>query len=166
MKHLTDTDIQTYLEGPGSEKARAFDDHLSGCRICRRRVDEYKSLFAHLGDDSAVPVVRGLADKVMASVTAARAPDEPSSLADLVLTGAGVLLAAAALYIFVGLQPLSRGLAMLGGSLPAIMSAGLGAAKDFGRPTLIAAAAVVFLVYIINGLPFCRARTRGHNSRG
>lgn len=45
--HLTDTQIQEYLEGNGLADYSVFA-HLSECEVCRRSCEEYRELFTAL----------------------------------------------------------------------------------------------------------------------
>jgi len=160
LKHLTPEDIQRYLDGVAGRDTGEFDDHLAGCPGCLERLEEYRALYVDLGDDGAIPALPGLTDKVMNRLISGRRSEEESGLLDFVLAGCGILLAAVALIVFVGLGPLTAGPAWLGGAIRDLAGAGASAASRLRPPVLLAAAAVIFLVYIANGIALRRPGTR------
>ena len=160
MIHLTPEDIQRYLDGVAGRDRGEFDDHLAGCPGCLKRLEEYRTLYIDLGDDRAIHALPGLTDKVMNRLISGRRSEEESGLLDFVLAGCGILLAAVALIVFVGLGPLAAGLAGTGGAIRDLAGASASAASRFRPPVLLAAAAVIFLVYIANGIALRRPGTR------
>ena len=163
MKHLSDTEIQSYLDRPSGGIPGPLEDHLRTCAMCRRRLDEYRALFARLADDSGMPVYEGLTDAVMARV-AARPHPEHSGIYDLVLAAGGTAIAAAAIWLFVGLSPLYGGLARLSSAVVNVLARGAGPDAGPGPYPIAAAAAVILVVHLINGLAFRLLRARGADS--
>ena len=114
MKHLEDAEIQRYLEGTCGDETGALERHIEACGLCTSRLEEYRLLFSQLAEDTAMPVFSDLPDRVIARLTSidhATAPSrEQSWRFDLVLAGSGVLIAAVAVFVFVGLGSLPHGL--------------------------------------------------------
>jgi anti-sigma factor RsiW len=161
LKHLTADDIQRYLDGTTGPEARALEVHLADCAACRTRLGEYRTLYAGLGEDRGIREIQGLPDKVMGRLPAGRLPERESALPDFILAGCGVLLAAAALVVFVGIGSLAAGLAGLG---TAARDFAVGGVEGLRASAIAGAAAVMVLVHLANGIALRRARTRTSRS--
>jgi len=48
MKHLSDEEIQIYLDKSDSSKRTEIHEHLTACRTCRGRVKQYERLYSRL----------------------------------------------------------------------------------------------------------------------
>lgn len=46
--HLSDDQIQNYLDNPRSSEREKIDQHLSSCSICQQTVHHYRTLYADL----------------------------------------------------------------------------------------------------------------------
>lgn len=56
MKHLSDEELQIYLDGGAAAGAARLAEHLRECPACRKACDEYRALYVALADDSRVCV--------------------------------------------------------------------------------------------------------------
>lgn len=164
MKHVGDHDMQRYLDGAAGGDTQALDSHFAICPLCRKRLAEYRMLFADLGEDVAILHLGGITDGVMARITAGRQSEGRSGLVDAVLAISGALLALAALWVFVGLGPLPTGLADLTRSVRDLFGAGATATGGVGQSVLMSAALVIIIVFLVNGLAIRRAGTGSHSS--
>jgi len=92
VKHLTDDEIQGYLDGdlPGRRKECAA--HLEICPDCRLRLDQYRAIAAELKIDR----IPALSPNFTASVMAGIGPEKPVTI----FPKATVWLSYAALFIF------------------------------------------------------------------
>lgn|GEM_PF-3184070 len=161
MKHPSADDIQEYLDGISGAEARVLESHLAECADCRARFEEYRDLYAGLGDGRAIPEIRDLPYRVMSRIEAWRSPTKESALEDWVLAICGVLLPTIALVVFVGIGSLAVGLVGLAGGVRDLAVRSMAGP----RPTVIAAAAVVvLLVYLANGIALRRARSGSRRS--
>ena len=157
MKHPSAEDIQEYLDGISGPDKRALKIHFQDCAACRARLEEYRKLYAGLADGRAIADIGDLPDKVMERIAGGPDPEVDSALKDVLLAGCGVLLAAAALILFVGIGPLAAGLAGLAGSMRDLATRGTAGVHP---PVIAAAAAVIVLVYLANGIALRRAGSR------
>ncbi len=67
MKHLSDEDIQAYLDRGAAETAIA-DDHLKECPSCRRILEEYRALYGALSDEECFAPSTGLATRALSGL--------------------------------------------------------------------------------------------------
>jgi len=116
LKHLTDADIQAYLEDNLVDDARWVEDHTNACDTCRKRLAEYRALYLQLADDSALPVFDGLSDAVMARATRDGSSKERSGFVDVILAASGAVLVFVTFLFVSDISPLTAGLADLGRS--------------------------------------------------
>lgn len=160
MKHLTAEDIQAYLDGVSGPETRALECHLQECAACRARLEEYRGFYAALADDRAIADIGDLPGKVMGRIEGEPDLELDSALKDILLAGCGVVLAAAALVLFVGIGPLAAGLAGLAGSMRYLATRGTAGLR---LPAIAAAATVIVLVYLVNGIALHRAGSRSRH---
>ncbi|MEZ5360739.1 MAG: zf-HC2 domain-containing protein [Candidatus Zixiibacteriota bacterium] len=64
MSHLTDEQLQAFLDGTAADAA-AVQEHLDSCPNCRLALDEYKALFSRLDSEPEFPLSASFADLVM-----------------------------------------------------------------------------------------------------
>ncbi len=102
MQHLTDDQMQDYLEGNPSDNQAEIIVHLASCRECRMAVVQYQTLFQGLKNDTGFELSPGFA----VSVTRRVAPEAPKSspVPEYLLIGAAVAAAACAIYFLVDLS--------------------------------------------------------------
>lgn len=70
MKHLSDEEIQDFLDGNLPERNQEIERHLSECESCRVEVKHYRRLAAALAADTGQDLAAGFADRVMVRVSA------------------------------------------------------------------------------------------------
>lgn len=68
MNHLSDEDIQNYLDGNIPDRSASSEEHLQGCESCRNNLRAYQDLFTRLRDDQAIRLSEGFADSVLAEI--------------------------------------------------------------------------------------------------
>ena len=69
LKHLTDDQIQEYLDGKVSKDSR-IADHLQSCGDCKEQIDEYSSLYSALEVDEKIGLSARFAEVVVSKITA------------------------------------------------------------------------------------------------
>ena len=69
MRHMTDDELQAYLDKGTSSLDRIFENHINDCSQCRKAVNQYRSLYEKLAapDKDALPT--GFTDKVATMLT-------------------------------------------------------------------------------------------------
>lgn len=111
MNHLTDEQLQDYLDG-NTDKNSTVNVHLDSCPQCQKALHDYRALFTGLDTEPAFPLSADFADSVMD-----RLPDiefvpaeETSPVHDRIVLFAGIalMLAAGIYFLDIGslLQPL------------------------------------------------------------
>ncbi len=102
--HLSDERIQEFLDGDKEDSG--IRGHLHACALCRGKMNRYQALYSELAKDPGFSLPADFADRVLAAIPAQREHrlSFPAIRAALILLG--ILLAAAAVYLFVDLKPL------------------------------------------------------------
>jgi len=76
-KHLTDNEIQGYLDDGNIVGNSAIAGHLSNCESCRLKVKQYEALFGSLATDTAPELSVDFTESVMSKIESIPLP-EPS----------------------------------------------------------------------------------------
>lgn len=95
MRHLTDEELQIYLDEGDGNLVPALLDHLEACPHCRIVLHRYRTLYRGLEEDASIIPSPHLADQVMRGVHAdamARRQSERADLAIMLLSFATALL--------------------------------------------------------------------------
>jgi hypothetical protein len=106
MKHLSENEIQEYLDNSDSAGRQKIITHLDGCQLCQNRVKEYESLFFHLKKAEPDELSADFTAKVMSKIETEAPAHEPRSAWAMVLSIAGVILGLVSIGYFVNLKPL------------------------------------------------------------
>jgi len=111
LKHLTDEEIQDFLDGNLSrEIALLTERHLETCPLCRDAVKQYQSIYAGLDDDEGFDLSKGFARSVVNTLPEQREAKSPFGLLNIFLTILGVIVAAGVTIRYVDLRPLGSAL--------------------------------------------------------
>jgi len=71
MTHLTDEELQNYLDGNISHKQiPIFEQHIESCEKCQSELAQYRSLYAGLKEDVAFNLLPGFSTAVMKAIQA------------------------------------------------------------------------------------------------
>ena len=109
MKHLTDEEIQNYLDGNLSpEIAILTKRHLESCPLCRETVKQYQGVYAGLAEDKGFDLSKGFAKSVVKMLPAEGETKSPFDLLNVFLMILGVIVAAGVTIRYVDLRPLGR----------------------------------------------------------
>lgn len=106
VRHLTDDEIQAYLEKGTSALDHVFDSHLNECAACRTRTEEYRRLIGTLEEDRGFILSPGFADAVTTRILAEQAALAKRRLNNLLMTVGGAIGVAGAAAYFMDLQML------------------------------------------------------------
>jgi anti-sigma factor RsiW len=100
VRHLTDEQIQRYLDGDMSRDSDAAY-HLQHCPACQRQLQSYRKVYEGLQQDVGFELAPGFAESVMTRLAAAPERSSRVSFAGLILLIFGtVAVAGLALYFF------------------------------------------------------------------
>ena len=69
LKHLTDNQVQEYLDGKISKNSW-MAEHLRSCSDCTEQIDAYSSLYSALEVEEKMGLSANFADRVVSTITA------------------------------------------------------------------------------------------------
>ena len=113
-KHLTDTEIQDYLDGNADREESTIAAHLDSCSLCRKNLELYRRLYSGLSDDAGYELSVDFADKVVSSVGLVESGGFFRRYAHALVTVIGAVIAFAALYCLTDIPSIIAGGAWLG----------------------------------------------------
>ena len=114
IEHLTDEQIQDYLDGNLSESAAAIDEHIRSCNSCRAELDRYRSLSTALFEDIGFELSPDFASEVVASIEEKGAERFFFRLSHIILWATGILAGIAILIRFTDIEKAFSGFAIFG----------------------------------------------------
>ncbi len=113
-KHLTDAEIQDYLDGNDVREDSTAAEHLDSCGLCKKNLELYRCLYSGLSDDAGYELSVDFADKVVSSVGLGESRGFFRRYANVLVSIIGVVAAIAALYYFTDIPKIIAGGAWLG----------------------------------------------------
>lgn len=133
IRHLTDEEIQEYLDGSLSPENESVQRHLKTCGLCQETLQGYKSLYLGLEDDRGFRLSRSFAKSVISKVPKEVVAKPRFRYAEALVVLLGIVLAGFTGLYLVDIRPLAQKIAYpalplldliltLGGSIPAFLS--------------------------------------------
>lgn len=114
LKHLTDEEIQDFLDGNlSAEIALLTERHLGTCTLCREAVKQYQSVYSGLDRDEGFDLSKGFAKSVVKTLPEQREAKPPFDLLNVFLMILGVIVATGVTIRYVDLRPLGSALSHL-----------------------------------------------------
>lgn len=111
LQHLTDEEIQDYLDGNLSEdNALLARQHLETCPLCRKAVKQYQSIYVRLEDDQGFELSKGFARSVVNKLPAEAEAKSYSGIINIILAVMGIVVSLGITLRYVDLKPLGRAL--------------------------------------------------------
>jgi hypothetical protein len=104
MKHLTDKQIQDYLDGNPLEDMEAVESHLQSCETCRTELAQYRSISTALSEDVGFELAPNFAADVVASFEEEGAERFFYKVAQFILWATGFFAAIAVLIRFTDIE--------------------------------------------------------------
>ena len=92
MRHLTDEEIQAYLDGSSREAETDLRHHLETCQHCRRALADYRALYRGLADDAAFLSPQDLAESVLTRMGLEQRRRRLRIPGDLVIVASAIVL--------------------------------------------------------------------------
>jgi len=108
LRHLTDEEIQNYLDGNLSPENKFAQRHLKRCKLCQKTLKEYKSLYLELKDEKGFRLSRGFASSVISKLPKEPVARSQSKYAEILLVIVGIVAAGFTTLHFVDVKPLVR----------------------------------------------------------
>jgi predicted anti-sigma-YlaC factor YlaD len=108
LKHLTDEEIQEYLDGNLSpENELLFETHLKICPHCQESLKQYQSLYVDLANDEGFDLPKSFAESVLSRLPAEPEAKSHFKYASIFWTILGIITIGITFY-YVDLKPLGR----------------------------------------------------------
>lgn len=147
MNHLSDEQIQDFLDGNLPEREEEIRAHIESCTRCREEVDRYRSLYLELAAAPENALAPGFADRVVAGLQ----PEASNGkfTVDRLVLAAAALGCLVTTIILIGWEPISTlGAGLMRGMMSLWFDTAGSAwlAAHLETPLLVAAVAVVALV--------------------
>ncbi|NIP42954.1 MAG: hypothetical protein GWO41_17700 [candidate division Zixibacteria bacterium] len=114
IKHLTDEQIQDYLDGNLAENAGTIEEHIESCNNCRAELARYRSLSTALSEDVGFELSPDFASEVVASIEEKGAERFFFRLSHIILWATGILAGIALLIRFTDIEKAFSGFAIFG----------------------------------------------------
>ncbi len=111
VRHVTDEEIQAYLDEGSDVGYAAFETHVQVCESCRSRLAHYKVLYQGLRDDRGYDLNPGFSDAVMARVAVGHIESSRWSRINSIAVILGSLVLLGLLVYFLDLRSLGAALA-------------------------------------------------------
>lgn len=109
LEHLTDEEIQDYLDGNLSEKITLLvRQHLEECRRCREALKQYQSVYVGLEDEKGFELSKGFARSVINKLPAEGEAKSYSNIFYLLLGMLGVAVSVVITLRYVDLKPFGK----------------------------------------------------------
>jgi hypothetical protein len=91
VKHMTDEEIQAYLDAPSGKADAGVRNHLGKCLECSKVLADYRALYSSLADDAAFEVPKGLAGAVLSRLRLQRKQPRQRLPGDLVIVASAIV---------------------------------------------------------------------------
>lgn len=103
-RHLTDDELQSYLDGDPLSDREWVEDHLRVCDRCREELARYEQLYMELAEDEGYELSPDFEDSVISGLPERPVPRprwQPAHILALIL---GAIASLSALVYFIGLK--------------------------------------------------------------
>ena len=153
LNHLTDEQIQEYLDGNVSKNSW-IADHLKSCGDCEAQIVEYSSLYSALEVEEKIGLSANFSDAVVSRITLQASPTPGFQIWQILLATVGLGVGLAAAVYLIGINSFGKlftSLAEFGKIFPSVLAvisnyfAGIN--LNFGLLGL-AAFALLFMVFL------------------
>lgn len=152
LKHLTDEEIQEYLDGNLSpQNASLFERHLESCSFCKESLKQYQSLYVGLVNDEGFDLPKSFVKSVISRLQAEPEAKSHFNYANIFLTILGIIIAVGITFYYLDLEPLGKAISNILLSQYEFGSALLVSIKSFlaglnGNISLLALAGLTLLM--------------------
>lgn len=107
-RHLTEEEIQDYLDGNLSELTADLRLHLETCETCQGMLKQYRHLYTGLEEDPGFQLPKIFVKKLVSKLSTDQAKPFLSPSAEIILIVVGVLLALGTTIFLVDLKPIAE----------------------------------------------------------
>jgi predicted anti-sigma-YlaC factor YlaD len=114
VTHLTDEEIQDYLDGNLSHQGKVFAKaHLESCESCQATVKQYQTLYVGLKKDQGFDLPRTFAKSVVAKLPLAQKTKSGFNYSDILLGILAILITAFTSIYYLDLGSLGKSLSQI-----------------------------------------------------
>lgn len=114
LKHLTDEEIQDYLDGNLSQEiALLAQQHLQVCQRCREALKQYEGLYLELKEDKGFELSKGFPKAVLRRLPAEGEAESRFGFVNTLLVILGIIISVGVTLYYVDLRPLGNAFAHL-----------------------------------------------------
>ncbi len=106
LRHLTDEEIQNYLDGNIPEGDKYIQEHLRICERCRKALLEYQSLYQGLKKDQGFELPKGFPKTVLSKLPEEKTARSRPKYFESLLIILGILVAGFVSLQFMNFRPL------------------------------------------------------------
>jgi len=114
LEHLTDEQIQDYIDGNLTDNLAEIEQHLESCQTCRNELAKYKVLTNALSEDIGFELSPDFASNVVSSVQEEGAEKFLYKISHVIMWVAGIMAGLALLIRFTDFEKAFVGFAQLG----------------------------------------------------
>ncbi|MCK4224599.1 MAG: zf-HC2 domain-containing protein, partial [candidate division Zixibacteria bacterium] len=109
VTHLTDEEIQEYLDGNLSHQKRIFlEAHLKTCELCQAALKQYQSLYVGLKQDQVFDLPKSFAKSIVAKLPMAEKAKSGFNYSDILLGILATIITALTASYYLDLGSLGR----------------------------------------------------------
>ncbi|KPJ48628.1 MAG: hypothetical protein AMJ41_04570 [candidate division Zixibacteria bacterium DG_27] len=105
-RHLTDEELQSYLDSDFTEDREWIQSHLQVCEHCREELVQYQQLYFGLSEDVGFELSPEFAESVISRIPEPAALARQRRFMSVFASISGAILGVAVLLYFTGLRPL------------------------------------------------------------
>jgi len=125
LEHLSDEQLQDYLDGKLNDSNYAVTEHLDSCPLCRQKLSEYRQVYGALDIDDGFTLSPDFASKVMTRVESEPVPVRPAVSWEAILLVIGIIGSLSAAYVLISTEKILLILNHISGIIGGISSKAL-----------------------------------------
>ncbi|MFQ5823129.1 MAG: anti-sigma factor family protein [bacterium] len=114
LRHVTDEEIQEYLDGKLSMENRWIPTHLENCEFCKKQLSQYQNLYVALNREINFSLSPNFSESVIARIHKDFAVTFKIRVWHIVLSAFGLMIGAGTALYFIELKPLLERFILLG----------------------------------------------------
>ncbi len=110
LKHLSDEEIQDYLDGSLSSANREIKEHLETCQLCKAVLEEYRKVYAELRVDKGFELSQGFANSVISKLPQKARSRSFANHAAIFFIILGLIFGGCSMFYLAGWKYISQGI--------------------------------------------------------
>jgi hypothetical protein len=110
LKHLSDEEIQDYLDSSPSSVTKTIEEHLETCQHCKGVLEEYKRVYAELKKDIGFELSPDFSSLVISKLSTKASPKPLTSYAGMFWVILGLIFGVGSMLYLLGWKYISQGI--------------------------------------------------------